>query len=122
MSWADGVSLDQYYGLQNSFQYAENLNCDDEMHGLKLAQKMSDSSALANCQLVSKGDAVYSLNMTTGEVRKFNDSNRGTGGEAVGSQNVSPSVQKNVTYTPGVMFQDYFRYGVQTTSGNNNYG
>lgn len=38
-SWVSWFSQDPYFWLENSFQYAENLNCDDEMHWVKLAQK-----------------------------------------------------------------------------------
>ena len=48
------------------------------MHGLKLAQKMSNASVLANCQLVSAGDEVFALNMSNGAVKKFNENNRST--------------------------------------------
>lgn len=116
VSRADGVSLDQYYWLQNSFQYAENVNTDDEMHGVKLAQKMSDSSSLANCQLVSAGETVFSLNMSTWEVRRFNENNW----SSWGSQTWPTLVIWNVNGTsvaPGVVFQNYFRYWVNSPIG-----
>lgn len=61
VSWTDGVSLDQYYWLEHSFQYARNINCDDEMHWLKLSQKAlryddTNSAKLGKCQLVSVWD------------------------------------------------------------------
>ena len=53
VSWTDGTAQDTYYWLEHSFQYAANINCDDELHGLKLAQKVIDSSSYEKCQLVS---------------------------------------------------------------------
>ena len=116
VSWSDGVSLDQYYWLQNSFQYAENLNCDDEMHGLKLAQNMSDSSSLKNCQLVSAWDSVYALNMSSWAVTKFNENNWSSWGTSAGWPNFSPVTVKWLSLAPGTIFQNYFRYGVNVSS------
>lgn len=116
VSRADWVSLDQYYWLQNSFQYAENLNTDDEMHWVKLAQKVSDSSALANCQLVSAGDRVFSLNMTSWAVTYFSENNWSSGGTPVGPTLVIWDAN-GTSVAPGTVFQNYFRYGVNSTIG-----
>ena len=53
VSWSDGVSLDPYYWLERSFQYARNVNCDDELHWLKLSQKAEYVEYYAKSQLVS---------------------------------------------------------------------
>ena len=116
VSRADGVSLDQYYWLQNSFQYAENVNTDDEMHGVKLAQKMSDSSSLANCQLVSKGDEVYALNLTSWAVTKFNESNWSSWWSSVWWPNIVSPERKWIKFAPGVVFQDWFWYWINADS------
>lgn len=117
VSRADGVSLDQYYWLKNSFQYAENINCDDEMHGIKLAQKMDYSSwVLANCQLVSKWDYVYALNLTSWAVTKFNESNWSTWWASTWWPNVVAPQKKWITFAPGVVFQDWFWYWINTNS------
>lgn len=116
VSRADGVSLDQYYWLPNSFQYAENLNCDDEMHWVKLAQKMSDSSALANCQLVSKWDYVYALNLTSWAVTKFNESNWSSWWASTWWPNIVSPERKWIKFAPGVVFQDWFWYWINTSS------
>ena len=116
VSRADGVSLDQYYWLPNSFQYAENVNTDDEMHWVKLAQKMSDSSVLANCQLVSAGEEVFALNMTNWAVKKFNENNWSTGWVAWWPD-VARWGATWVDYAPGVVFQNYFWYWVNTSVG-----
>lgn len=52
VSWRDMLAQDPYYGLSNSFQYSENINCDDEMHGIKLSQRIMEVDDGANCQLV----------------------------------------------------------------------
>jgi hypothetical protein len=39
--------------MNHSFQYAANINCDDEMHGLKLATKAVFTEHYAQCQLTS---------------------------------------------------------------------
>lgn len=117
VSRADGVSLDQYYWLPNSFQYAENLNCDDEMHWVKLAQKMSYASwVLKNCQLVSAWDNVYALSMDNWAVKKFNESNWSTGWVAWWPD-VAKWVGQWVDFAPGVVFQNYFWYWVNTGTG-----
>ena len=58
MSWTAGIAQDKYYWVEHSFNYSENINCDDEMHGIKLATKVTSStdSDLINCQLVSVWD------------------------------------------------------------------
>ena len=61
VSWRDMLSQDPYYGLSNSFQYSENINCDDELHGIKLSQKIDSRNDCANCQLISGGDKIYAL-------------------------------------------------------------
>lgn len=116
VSRADGVSLDQYYWLPNSFQYAENVNTDDEMHGVKLAQKMSNSSALANCQLVSKGDEVYALNLTSWAVTKFNESNWSSWWTSTWWPSIVSPERKWIKFAPGVVFQDWFWYWINTSS------
>lgn len=115
VSRSDWVSLDQYYWLQNSFQYAENLNCDDEMHGVKLAQKMSYSSGtLTNNQLVSVGNAVIALNKRTWEVRRFDESNWSSWWSPTNSPSVTSPEAKWITFCEWVVFQDHFWYGVGT--------
>lgn len=61
VSWRDMLAQDPYYGLSNSFQYSENINCDDELHGIKLSQKIDSRSDCSNCQLISGGDKIYAL-------------------------------------------------------------
>ena len=53
VSWTDGTALDTYYWLDHSFQYSANINCDDEMHGIKLSNRADHTSSYSKCQLVS---------------------------------------------------------------------
>ena len=53
VSRRDMLAQDPYYGLANSFQYSENINCDDELHGIKLSQRVMSLNECADCQLVS---------------------------------------------------------------------
>jgi len=122
VSRADGVSLDQYYWLPNSFQYAENVNTDDEMHGLKLAQKMSYSSGtLANNQLISAWNYVIALDKSSWAVKKFDENNWSSWGSSTGSPSVTPgqATRKWLSFCEWVIFQDHFWYGTGswTTGG-----
>ena len=56
ISWTDGVAQDVYYWLDHSFQYASNINCDDEMHWIKLSTRTAFINNYAKCQLVSLWD------------------------------------------------------------------
>lgn len=53
VSRTDWTAQDVYYGLEHSFQYSANINTDDEMHGIKLANEPAFTSNYAQCQLVS---------------------------------------------------------------------
>lgn len=53
VSWTDGTALDTYYWLANSFQYSANINCDDEMHWIKLASRADFTPNYWKCQLIS---------------------------------------------------------------------
>jgi hypothetical protein len=39
--------------MEHSFQYAKNINTDDEMHGIKLSTKAESTNHFNKCQLVS---------------------------------------------------------------------
>ena len=56
VSWTDWTALDVYYWLDHSFQYSRNINCDDELHGIKLATQAIFTTSYAKCQLTSLGD------------------------------------------------------------------
>mgnify|MGYP006897825809 FL=1 len=56
VSWTDWTALDPYYWLEQSFQYSANINCDDEMHGIKLANKADFVTDFPKSQLISCWD------------------------------------------------------------------
>ena len=79
VSWSDLFSQDNYFWLKNSFQYSENINADDELHWIKLAQKIkhNTSSYLADCQLIESGNFVYAFPIKNWwKIRVFNKNNR----------------------------------------------
>lgn len=53
VSWTDGTAMDVYYWLDHSFQYSSNINCDDELHWLKLSTKSHFTSSYSKCHLLS---------------------------------------------------------------------
>ncbi len=74
VSRADWFSQDSYFWLNNSFQYSENINCDDELHWIKLSQKIYKDINFANCQLINVGDYVYAIpNRDWWKVYYFNE-------------------------------------------------
>lgn len=120
VSWTDGTSLDPYYWLEHSFQYSSNINCDDEMHWIKLSQKAiryddTSSAKLGKCQLVSVWDnGVVALPVweTTSQIRFFNENNFSSGWEYLGWWRWGPN------HCPWVVFQDWFRHWVRVTVDN----
>lgn len=110
-SWTDGTSLDPYYWLEHSFQYSANINADDELHWIKLSQKLHKTSSYAKCQLIAAGNnGVFALPMEWGSIKvmEWNWS---------WSQKASPSrpaVAKkgNLKLLPWVIFQDRIWYWV----------
>lgn len=78
VSWADWFTQDNYFGLKNSFQYSENINCDDELHWIKLSQKIKHYShnSISDCQLVEAWDDIYAIPIKNWwKVYKFNKTN-----------------------------------------------
>lgn len=112
VSWRDCLSQDPYYWLENSFQYSENLNVDDELHGIKLSQKVLTSSNCLDCQLISAGDHVFAIPMKGGTIKFFNKDNWSSPSST--SWTVpSSSIIKAVRST---IFQDYLRVGLNFES------
>ena len=71
VSWTDWTAQDVYYGLEHSFQYSANINTDDEMHGIKLANEPAYTSNYSKCQLVSLwNNGVLALPATTATAPK----------------------------------------------------
>lgn len=117
VSWTDWTAQDVYYWQEHSFQYSANINCDDEMHGIKLSQKAEFANWInANCQLVSVwGNGVIALNTLQKQNPKiFNSSSFSTWGNDIGKQS-EPNPKIDVC--PWVVFQDYFWYGIIWESG-----
>jgi len=117
VSWTDWTAQDVYYWQEHSFQYSANINCDDEMHGIKLSQKAEFANWInANCQLVSVwGNGVIALNTLQKQNPKiFDSSSFSTWGNDIGKQS-DPNPKIDVC--PWVVFQDYFWYGIIWESG-----
>jgi hypothetical protein len=112
VSWTDWTAQDVYYWQEHSFQYSANINCDDEMHGIKLANKAIHTSNYAKCQLVSDWEHwVFALPLDWGSVNLMSCNgstftNHAVAGSAVASQK---------KLEPWVIFQDRFRWGWGTT-------
>lgn len=53
VSWTDWTAMDVYYWLDHSFQYSRNINCDDELHWIKLSTQQHFTSSYAKCHLTS---------------------------------------------------------------------
>jgi len=116
VSWTDWTAQDVYYWQEHSFQYAANINCDDEMHGIKLSQKAEFTSQNPNCQLVSVwGNGVIALNTLQKQNPKiFNATSFSTGGSTIWEQS-DPNPKIDVC--PWVVFQDYFWFWITWTAG-----
>ena len=78
VSWSDLFSQDNYFWLKNSFQYSENINADDELHWIKLAQKIkhNTNTNVSDCQLIESWNFVYAFPIKNWwEIRVFNKRN-----------------------------------------------
>ena len=113
VSWTDGTALDPYYWLEHSFQYSANINCDDELHGIKLSNQADFVTDFKKCQLISCGDLwVMALRVDWYVAPlKFNETTFYTGWTASWGTAVNPSTDFDVC--PWVVFQDYVWYGVK---------
>lgn len=113
VSWTDWTAQDVYYWLEHSFQYASNINTDDEMHGIKLSNKAVRTNNYAKCQLVSDWDKwVFALPLNGGNVNLMSCNwsvftNHAIAWTAVASQ-------KDVQ--PWTIFQDRFWWWWWTTA------
>lgn len=111
-SWTDGTSLDPYYWLEHSFQYAANVNADDELHGVKLAQQAHFNSTYNKCQLISlwdNGVAALPMNWWTPKIMEWNWS--------WSTESCSWIATKAWTFVPWVVFQDYVWYWINVSEG-----
>ena len=112
VSWTDGTAQDVYYWQEHSFQYSANINCDDEMHWIKLSQAAEfESDWCSNCQLVSVwSNWVIALNVKNAtNPRKFDHNSFG------GGTTISTASLPKKEVCPWVVFQDKFWFGTTTT-------
>ena len=111
VSWTDWTAQDVYYWLEHSFQYSANINCDDEMHGIKLANKPAHTSSYAKCQLISLWNHwVLALPAETSSAPKifsYNWSSWTGWSSAWAATKVS-----GIKTCPWVVFQDKFWYWI----------
>lgn len=116
VSRRDMLAQDPYYGLSNSFQYSENINCDDELHGIKLSQRIMKKNKCANSLLVSAGNRIFAVPLSWGRIKYF-DKNTNPNWEDNLDLNWFPGTEPAeagwdtawIAWTPGeaVIFQDY---------------
>jgi hypothetical protein len=113
VSWTDWTAQDVYYWQEHSFQYAANINCDDELHGIKLSNKAWHTGNFAKCQLVSDGEHwVFALPVEWWDIKlmSFNGSSFNTW------TTIAPAYWSSRKRTPWVIFQDRFWWGWGTTA------
>ena len=112
VSWTDGTAQDVYYWQEHSFQYSANINCDDEMHGIKLSQEAVELDDCSGCQLVSAGEHwVFALPMAWWDVKMIKYDIE-TKSRTISSIASTGSSSKEII--PWVVFQDYFWWGENT--------
>ena len=131
VSWRDMLAQDPYYWLSNSFQYSENINCDDELHWIKLSQRIMKKNECASCQLICAGNRVFAVptpwhQILPGEQYiKYFDKNTNPNGEDDLDLNRFPGGTVNNVGEHGtvvgeigeaVIFQDYLRASWSTTT------
>ena len=117
VSWTDWTALDVYYWLDHSFQYSRNINCDDELHGIKLSTKAYFTNNFAKCQLTSLGEnGVVALDVSGLNMPKYFNQYTFFSWADTWDQKAETSNKYNVT--PWTVFQDYFWYCVTDASNN----
>jgi len=121
VSWTDGTAMDVYYWLDHSFQYSRNINCDDELHWIKLSTKAYFTQHYAWCQLTSVGDNwVVALNVTwLAKPIWFDQYTFFSGGSAKWDEDWYYNPNKKYHVCPWVVFQDYFWFPVTDSQWNN---
>lgn len=108
VSWVDWTAMDVYYWMDHSFQYSSNINCDDELHWLKLSTKAEFTTSYAHCQLTSLWENwVAALDVTWAAMPKYFDH---TTFWAWDSWDNKPTPDTSFDVTPWVVFQDHFWY------------
>lgn len=115
VSWTDWTAQDVYYGQEHSFQYSENINCDDEMHGIKLASKAIHVNSYAKCHLTALWDnwvAAMPLNGWTVDRFIYDKATENPFKTMTSIWTAYWSLKERV---PGCVFQDRFRWGWATS-------
>jgi hypothetical protein len=108
VSWVDWTAMDVYYWMDHSFQYSSNINCDDELHWLKLSTKAEFTTNYAHCNLTSLWENwVAALDVTWIALPKYFDHTTFWTWE---SWSDKPEPNPDYAITPWVVFQDDFRY------------
>lgn len=111
VSWVDWTAMDVYYWMDHSFQYSQNINTDDEMHGIKLSTKAVFTPYYSKSQLTSLGNnwiVALDINWIAAPTY-FDETNFLDGWSTWWTE---PKVDENYQVCPGVVFQDYFWYSV----------
>lgn len=112
VSWTDGTAQDVYYWMEHSFQYSANINCDDEMHGIKLASYAIKTSSFAKCDLISWGDFwVYAMPVDGGSINRIK-----CNGSSISSQWSVGTISSWADVVPWAIFQDYFWWGINLST------
>ena len=121
VSWTDWVTQDVYYWLEHSFQYARNINCDDEMHWIKLSQEAVSVSWCSWCQLVSVwSNWVLAVPVTSWDIMRINTSRTSQSSAVVRTVTNtwnSTGASSTYKYVPWTVFQDYFWWWVNWPAG-----
>lgn len=111
VSWVDWTAMDVYYWMDHSFQYSSNINCDDELHWLKLSTKAYFTDNYAKCQLTSLWEhGVVALDVSWLNMPKYFNQYTFFGWGNAWDQKATTDNKYNVT--PWTVFQDYFWYCV----------
>jgi hypothetical protein len=120
VSWVDWTAMDVYYWMDHSFQYSSNINCDDELHWLKLSTKAYFTTHFAGCQLTSVWDnGVVALDVTwLAKPKWFDQYTFFSGGTAKWDKDWYYS-NSDYHICPWVVFQDYFWFPITDSQGNN---
>ena len=109
VSWTDWVAQDIYYWLEHSFQYASNINCDDELHWIKLSTYAAFTTSYKHCQLTSLWDnGVAALDVKWLAMPVYFDYK--SFGSTSSSWDKKPDPNPYFNVTPWVVFQDHFWY------------
>lgn len=110
VSWTDWTTQDVYYWLEHSFQYARDINTDDEMHWIKLSNKTTFTTHFAKSQLVSCGEHGVMALRVDGWAKPilFTPQTFSTWGAA---KDTDSNPDTDIQVCPWVVFQDYFWYG-----------